>query len=114
MRIVQAGAVTLALALVPVSVWGVPMFTDGNQLHSDCQRDFHACSSYVRGVADTMLGNQGTPVMGWLACIPKGVTVGQMTDVVKASLTNHPEERHLGASSLVAAALAESFPCPTH
>ncbi len=116
MKIVQAGVVTLALAVMPVSVWGVEMLssTDGNNLHMYCQRSHDACSAYIMGVADTMLSNNGIPVNGWLICLPNGVTPVQVEDVVKASLTTHPEKRHKAAASLVQAALAEAFPCPTH
>jgi hypothetical protein len=44
-----------------------------------------------------------------LACpnTPRGTKL----EIVKRFLDQHPELRHYGASSLVAEALAEAFPC---
>ncbi|MEN3976444.1 Rap1a/Tai family immunity protein [Emcibacter sp. SYSU 3D8] len=119
MKIVQAGVVTLALAVMPVSVWGAEenltrSFTDGNKLHMYCQGSHDICASYITGVADTLFMNGGTTVTGGRNCLPNGVTIFQIKDVVKAFLTAHPEKRHLAAASLVETALAEAFPCPTH
>jgi hypothetical protein len=45
------------------------------------------------------------------ACVPDGVSAGQLVEVVKKWLREHPENWHYGADSLVAAALQEAFPC---
>jgi hypothetical protein len=42
---------------------------------------------------------------------PDGVKAGQVEDLVKLYLRDHPENRHDVASSLIIAALKEKFPC---
>jgi hypothetical protein len=44
-------------------------------------------------------------------CFPKGVEGPQIVDVIKRWLDEHPEVRHYSASSLIAEALKEKFPC---
>jgi hypothetical protein len=44
-------------------------------------------------------------------CYPEGVTVHQVTAVVKKYLEDRPQDRHLGAEWLVAHAVREAFPC---
>ena len=43
-------------------------------------------------------------------CIPPNAVVGQVVDVVKKYLTEHPEERH-SAGSEIQLALSAAFPC---
>jgi hypothetical protein len=43
--------------------------------------------------------------------MPESVTQGQMVDIVKLWLRDHPHKRHLSAESLIVAALKEKFPC---
>jgi Ssp1 endopeptidase immunity protein Rap1a len=64
---------------------------------------------YIQGVVNSMevlYSNQP------LSCSADGVTVGQMVDVVKRYLHNHPETRHEPAVILIATAAREAFPCP--
>ena len=47
-------------------------------------------------------------------CVPQGETdvkSGQLVEVVKLYLRDHPEKRHLPAADLVTAAIKEKFPC---
>ena len=45
-------------------------------------------------------------------CVPQGETgVGQLVEVVKQYLRDHPENRHRSADELVTAALKQKFPC---
>ncbi|WP_425475910.1 Rap1a/Tai family immunity protein [Mesorhizobium yinganensis] len=82
-------------------------FTDGNELNEDCsggtKGSFRsgACIGYVAGVvdADEGIGN----------CLPYGPKMGQIRDVVKQYLQDHPESRHYNASSLVVIAVREAF-----
>lgn len=85
---------------------------DGNLLWGFCKSDPPSliCSGYVIGVADAMVhGQEG--VGGWHACYRANQTPGQLTDVVKLWLQNHPEKRDYEGSGLVAEALAQAFPC---
>ena len=43
--------------------------------------------------------------------MPKGVLAGQLTEVVKKWLREHPAEWHYTADSLVAKTFDEVFPC---
>jgi hypothetical protein len=76
--------VTRALLLMGIVLCqGMPAeyFRNGNDMLDLCDaRDGQAvalCLAYVIGVADAMAGG---PVFGWRACIPAGVTTGQIRD----------------------------------
>jgi hypothetical protein len=60
-------------------------------------------------ISDAMA--DGNPVAGWTACIPVGVTGQQVVDVAVQYLGRNAAKRHVSASSLVAAAFTEAFPC---
>lgn len=47
------------------------------------------------------------------ACVPQGVTMGQMADVFCKYLTENPNRRQSGAASLVMKSLENAFPCPS-
>jgi hypothetical protein len=111
--------VALALSYLVMGGAATAAFTDGNKLFQDCQggddprerqqgdpgglTEWGMCLGYILGVQDALEGSS--------FCVPNGVTQGQLKDVVKLWLHDHPETRHLSASSLVAAALKEKFPC---
>jgi hypothetical protein len=64
---------------------------------------------YVVGVADRLGAGK---VNGYNACIQsENVSTGQLKDIVKRYLNDHPQSLQYIGSSLVAAALSESFPC---
>jgi hypothetical protein len=94
-------------------------FQSGNELYAICQ-DFELvqansnahlsvkqmvnaslCAGYVEGVADAQ---QGT-----LYGLSSKATTEQLVDVVFKYLGDHPERRHLGASSLIAVALQRAY-----
>ena len=68
------------------------------------------CFAYVMAISDVMRA-YGPGVYGLKECSAVGVSLKQRADVVKGYLTAHPESRDQGASSLVAQALAQAFPC---
>jgi hypothetical protein len=88
------------------------MFMTGNMLYTACENQSRAqCVGYVQAVSDALF--YGNAVNGYRACQPHaGYTSEQAVDVVRRWLKDHPEERHLGAVGLTAAALSEAFPCP--
>lgn len=45
------------------------------------------------------------------SCIPDAVTVGQVADVVKKYLQEHPEQRHQTSVQLIRRAELSAFPC---
>jgi hypothetical protein len=84
----------------------------GNDLLGYCSTPNSSlfCLGYVEGVADTMARND--PVLGGLrACIPAGVTGGQLRDITVKMLQDRPEIRQNNAASIVASALSTAFPC---
>lgn len=109
------------LPIVLISLFASPVwaaFENGNELHEACKNDqsfdnksfFDStyCAAYIIGVADVVATEN---VYGYKVCFPRNVSSGQVQDVVKQWLANNPHERHYTASSLVAAALSEAFPC---
>jgi hypothetical protein len=92
---------------------------NGNGLHNKCSGppasfEQGICSGYAVAVIDTVITIQSTGAIGPLFCIPQGVTVEQVTDVVKKYLTDNPVQRHYTASSTAIKALELAFPCPTN
>ena len=82
-------------------------FKSGNELRSD-----HISSNaidrgislgFVMGVADA--GN------GFLFCMPRNATAGQVQDMTMATINNHPEIRHLRANEIVEYTLRRAWPC---
>ena len=96
---------------------GLRQFYSGNIFLDLCRRvpTEGACWGYIIGIADAMSANEKNDgaIAGWKACIPDSAPVRQLVDVVKRFRREHPEIRHLAASTLVGESLAEAFPCPT-
>lgn len=91
---------------------------NGNDLYAYCQDKDGSygsifCHAYIIGAADIVLGigERNETAYGYQACPTNGITEGQVTDIVILWLRKNPSARHYGASSLVASALYESFPC---
>jgi len=84
--------------------WTAPKLVAG-------QNDFYQaglCQGFIGGVVDAFVDSKT------LFCVPqgeRGVRAGQLVEIVKIYLRNHPETRHLLAVDLVANALIEKFPC---
>ncbi len=45
------------------------------------------------------------------SCTPKGVTPGQVVDMVKKSMQEFPETLHVSADRIIGTVLKEHFPC---
>jgi hypothetical protein len=95
-------------------------FYSGNDLNNFCNHqpgslEAGICGGYIVGIADALgATDKGVPlsIAGWRACIPTGVSrSGQVVDIVTKWLRESPQHLHYPAPSLVAAALAEAFPC---
>ena len=83
-------------------------FYSGNQLYTWCEApDSDACRAYIVGVADAASWLRSSGI-----CLPQGVTVGQVTDVVRKDLRDRPQGRHYAAVTMVLAAFREAWPCP--
>ena len=92
-------------------------FESGNNLLEMCgssDRSLNGvCVGYIEAIVDAMhiVQDSGGTVNGWRACIPQGVTVRRLRDLVIRFLRAHPELRPRAAIDLVTNALAEAFPC---
>ena len=102
-----------ALVFLVFSLWAaeaLSAFYDGNALFADCEKgdennptEWGICMGYTIGLADAFDER--------MFCVPPNAKQGQVTDVVKLWLRDHPEKRHSAGSSLVLNALKEKFPC---
>lgn len=109
-KLIAAGC--LSLAAMSVSAQGVTYYT-GNQLmewnSSNTAFDRGRFMGYVVGIVDAKS-------RGWestrLCCVPPGVAVGQLEEVVRKYLKQNPQEWHLEADLQVTLAMTEAFPCP--
>lgn len=95
-------------------------FKNGNDLYAYCSakensatyyQDAAACSTYIVGVYDAIEMEKSLNKSNPYYCLPKGVIVRQLTEIVTNDLKAHPERRHLPAAALVAIALRGAFPC---
>jgi len=119
-RLLAAGAVIAAM--MSISAVARADFATGNTLYDKCvapegSAELLYCAVYVSAISDAARGGvshdgvAGPGVWGFKECSPETATARQLVDIVKRYLVTHPENRHFGASVVVAAALAEAFPC---
>ncbi len=115
-------AAALTLAVTPAFAWPPVQKTDayfsGEKLFSACMDKTEAgqgvCLGYIIGVADLMSGltSKGITYNGYSACVGADVKSFTLRGVVTVFLAQHAKDRaKLTASSLVAAALDDAFPC---
>lgn len=71
--------------------------------------NFSLCAGYINGVSDA--SQCGNSVAGFSHANPPGVTVGEVFDVFVRWMHAHPEQSQVGASTLVAEAMQEAYPC---
>jgi hypothetical protein len=116
-------ALALAVSLAVLFTAGEGRATSGQELNEFCSYEDASfgegvCFGYVDGVYDA---GREVPGLGtnrlewpglWTACVPKAVTLGQLVEVVKKWLREHPEDWHYGADGQVARAFSETWPCP--
>lgn len=95
----------VALALTVCCTPAYAQFYTGNDwLRKYTSKQVHdqiAILGYTAGIAD------GHPNI----CIPNGVTLGQMADMVHGALVRVPEHRHHSAAVFVIAVLEPVWPC---
>jgi hypothetical protein len=105
--------ILLALLLAPAAPARAAFDTGADLLAACADQDGSGlgqiyCLAYVTAVADVLERND---VNGLRACIPEGVVVEALADIVHTSLARHPERGGYGAAGLVADALGTAFPC---
>ena len=110
-KIIMAGIAITILAAAPAQA-----FMPGKDLNRYCQdgpgSDRMACYSWIDGAVNGI--EFGASVSkGTLKpfCVPKGVTLRQVGEIVKKWLGDHPEEWHQSAVFGVASAMRDAFPC---
>jgi len=103
-------AVFVLLVTLNLNVYAGATFVDGNELYEDMKNNYGKLysSGYITGVAD--VGNDNS-IYGFRFCVPQQATRGQLADVVNKWLEQNPDKRHYSASSLIAHAFQETFPC---
>ena len=109
---IAAALAVLVLVSAAASALAAGSWVNGNELKKYCSSNSYErgiCLGFTSAVAN-IVANE--PVAGWRACIPDGVTRGQLRDIMVKFLDDHPEELHLEAASLAARAYKEAFPCP--
>ena len=92
-------------------------WSSGNWLWDDACREEDKnpvkgtiCFAYLMGAIETF-GVLAAADQVKYFCVPPNVEKGQMMDVVKLYLRDHPETRQYHAPTLVMLALKEKFPC---
>lgn len=86
----------------------------GNGLYDQCTGSSSQqllCSAYIVGVAEGVIVRENVGSTTATLCIPEGVLRGQVIDVAKNYLRDHPETRQRSANALVYLALRQAFPC---
>jgi len=93
-------------------------FYSGNELYDYCSTDKSdpvyyskqsTCRGFIAGVVDTV--NATRSLSGTASCLPSGVTLAQVTDVVMKHLRENPQYRNLSAAILVQGAIMDAWGC---
>jgi Rap1a immunity proteins len=110
-------AIAVAAILSCFLVSEAKAYVSGNELWVACEAAEGkgsvmdaACGMYVLGTVDTVRVLHDSKQITYY-CIPDNVTNGQLVDVVKLYLRNHPENRQYAGPTLIMMALKEKFPC---
>lgn len=99
---------------------GIESWEDGNDLWEICGSSTEgppaeACGAFVAGAASGIGLGAGTDRSGHerspFCTGPGSIKGGQLADVVRKYLWEHPELRNRGATWLVRNALSRAFPC---
>jgi hypothetical protein len=110
-----AAVMALAMMVMPDAYAG---WVDGNRLREACESrpgtfSEGICFGYIFGTADMLFDvtREGGSHLGFRACFSSGVTAGQLWEIGETFFEENPQLLHRGASTLIAQALAEAFPC---
>lgn len=122
----QLRFVRAALAIVALG-WGCAVAaaedqSSGNYWKALCdqpQYDY-ACAYYINGLVDglmmgvteTSLVSRGTAPKVYGYCPPSTISVGDMKQVFRKYLDEHPKERQYRGASLALEAWRRAWPCP--
>ena len=112
-----AGMIGSLALLIPTTGSSAAGFYNGNRLWTACGSTTDGeppdiCTSYVMGAVDSVLSAQDAGAMAKRICLPAQISGGQLADVVRRYLSEHPEARHYTAASVLWTSLNRAFPCP--
>jgi Rap1a immunity proteins len=109
-------AAVISVGILSAAAGKAAAFATGNNLLAWCvsasRTERGLCHGYILGIADAMAESNSLGRVA--ACIPGPVRTGspgRLYQLAQQFLALHPEKRRLSASSLVANALADAFPC---
>jgi hypothetical protein len=110
-----AGALRLGVAILALAAAiavGPALAIDGDDMVRDCigalAVERAACLGYVTAVMDVL---RLDPVRGFEACVPREVRPEEAVAVVADYVRRNPGAGGFQAPPVIAAALAEAFPC---
>jgi len=111
--------ILVALVGVLVTSTAEATFKRGNDLFRECNAERETfskgvCIGFIQAVVGGFVWNFKEGVFKDFVpkiCLPKGATTAQLTDIVRKYLTDHPENRHYNAESLVILSVRNAFPC---
>ena len=114
--IIAAVGLAVMLLLSAQSQAELSMYLSGSDLLQKCESDSVAesntCDGYILGILDFQEALVGWSILDEpIFCTPDSALSGQLIKVVIKYLNEHPEKLHLAASSSVANALYDAFPC---
>lgn len=98
------------IAATPAAAVAGDVFMFGDKLYEACVKEPTFCQGYVSGVADVMFGTEEA-VLGSRACPKDGTTIADASAAAVLWMEKNPARLNFKAFSVVAVALAESFPC---
>jgi hypothetical protein len=108
--IISAAFAAAAFSTARAEDFATGSFMTGNQLHDLCREMKPLGTTYIIGVADSLLFAERSLKTRYF-CLPKNVTNEQVTDVVCQSLQANPAARNNSAPSIAFSALKEAWPC---
>ena len=91
----------------------------GNEFKHMCDSNSEWCAGYVNGLLEgiqmgwsiAILESNNKNAAQYDFCIPDIATQGQLVDVVKKYLDDHPEELHEDHRVLIGWSARDTFPC---
>ena len=105
----KSAALGAALGLIAPAT--SPAAPTGNDFHAMCQAGSTMPGLYAFGLHAGLRLSEDERFVGLRICVPSGVTVEQMGDVLCNTLNDTPKLRHLPADHIALAVLSTSWPC---
>lgn len=105
----------LGLVLAAMLIGGEAAAMTGDGLKKYCQSHetsdgYGVCIGYIVAIYDVLRGGE-IAISGYRACVPDEATHDQRINVVREFLHGYPQLLRYNANEIVAAALANAFPC---